>query len=244
MGKAGAATACLIIIGNEILSGRTRDENLPFIGQQCDRLGIALRACQVIPDDAEAIIETINDCRGRFSYVFTTGGIGPTHDDITSAAVARAFAVKLQQHPAAVAVLRAYYAPDGLTAARLKMADVPATARLIDNPVSAAPGFQIENVFVLPGIPMLMQTMFAGITDRLIGGAPMLTHTVTAALPESRLAAGLGELQAAFPEVVIGSYPYYRESGPGVNIVLRHTSTALLAELALQVEKLIQGCMR
>lgn len=240
MDKKDSYTACLIIVGDEILSGRTADQNLQFIGQQCDKLGINLLGCQVIPDDEDTIINTVNYCRKKFDYVFTTGGIGPTHDDITSASVAKAFSLELIRHPEAVSVLEDYYSPGKLTEARLKMADVPDTAILIDNPVSAAPGFQIGNVFVLPGIPKLMQTMFAGITDRLIGGEPVLTRSVTANLPESRLAAGLSELQDQYPQVSIGSYPFYYENSAGVNVVMRHTDAPLLTELVEKVKQTIK----
>ena len=216
-------TACLIIIGNEILSGRTQDANLAIIGKKCDALGIRLSEARVIADTEAEIIHTVNTCRARFSYVFTTGGIGPTHDDITAAAIARAFDVELLRNQEAMNALDRYYEPKRLTEARLKMADIPAGARLIDNPVSGAPGFQLENVFVLPGVPVIMEAMFDGLANRLVGGDPIITDNVTTNLPESEIAADLGVLQEQYPDISMGSYPYFRKGKLGVNLVLRGT---------------------
>ncbi len=216
-------TACLIIIGNEILSGRTQDANLAIIGKKCDALGIRLNEARVIADTEAEIIHTVNTCRARFSYVFTTGGIGPTHDDITAAAIARAFDVELLRNQEAINALDRYYEPKRLTEARLKMADIPAGASLIDNPVSGAPGFQLENVFVLPGVPAIMEAMFDGLANRLVGGDPIITDNVTTNLPESEIAADLGVLQEQYPDISMGSYPYFRKGKLGVNLVLRGT---------------------
>lgn len=225
-------SACLIIIGNEILSGRTQDANLAIIGKKCDALGIRLTEARVIADTETAIIDTVNTCRAQFTYVFTTGGIGPTHDDITAAAVARAFDVELLRNEAARKALDRYYEPKRLTEARLKMADIPAGARLIDNPVSGAPGFQLQNVFVLPGVPAIMEAMFAGLTDRLVGGDPIITDNVTTNLPESEIAADLSALQAHYPDISMGSYPYFRKGKLGVNLVLRGTDAARMKAAA------------
>jgi len=233
-------TACVLIIGNEILSGRTPDTNLAFIGRRCDQLGIRLHEARVIPDVEETIISTVNECRGRFTYLFTTGGIGPTHDDITSAAVARAFNRKLIRHPEAVTAMDKYYAVGKLNQARLKMAEVPKTATLIDNPVSGAPGFQLENVFVLPGVPLIMQAMFEGMVDRLTGGDPVLTMSMATNLTEGTIAAALDELQARYQGISIGSYPYFKKGKLGVNIVSRGTDQARLDQLAADLEKMIQ----
>ncbi len=216
-------TACLIIIGNEILSGRTQDANLAIVGKKCDTLGIRLTEARVIADVEADIVETVNTCRRLFTYVFTTGGIGPTHDDITAAAIARAFNVEVVRNKEAVNAMDRYYEPRRLTDARLKMADIPEGARLIDNPVSGAPGFQLENVFVLPGVPSIMDAMFDGLTDRLVGGDPILTDNVTTNLLESEIAVGLGLLQEKYPDVSMGSYPYFRKGKLGVNLVLRGT---------------------
>lgn len=235
-------TACLIIIGNEILSGRTQDANLAIIGKKCDTLGILLTEARVIADVEADIVETVNTCRRLFTYVFTTGGIGPTHDDITAAAIARAFNVEVVRNEEAVNAMDRYYEPRRLTEARLKMADIPEGARLIDNPVSGAPGFQLENVFVLPGVPSIMDAMFDGLTDRLVGGDPILTDNVTTNLLESEIAAGLGVLQEKYPDVGMGSYPYFRKGKLGVNLVLRGTDAgrmdAAADELATTIIRL------
>jgi molybdenum cofactor synthesis domain-containing protein len=233
-------TACVIIIGNEILSGRTQDANVAFIGRRCDELGIRLAEARVIPDVADVIAAHVNECRARFDYVFTTGGIGPTHDDITARSVAQAFGVALERHSGAVAALQRYYEPGRLNEARLRMADVPAGAVLIDNPVSGAPGFQIANVFVLPGVPAIMQAMFDGITDRLVGGPPILSEQVATDLMEGTMAVDLGAIQDRFPDVSIGSYPYFRAGRAGVNLVLRSTDPGRLRAAAGEVRAMIQ----
>lgn len=225
-------TACLIIIGNEILSGRTQDANLAIIGKKCDALGIRLTETRVIPDDEEIIITTVNNCRAEFTYIFTTGGIGPTHDDITAAAIARAFNVEVVRNEEAVKALDRYYEPGRLIEARLKMADIPAGARLIDNPVSGAPGFQLENVFVLPGVPVIMEAMFDGLADRLVGGDPILTENILTDLVESVIAKDLEAVQEKYPEVSMGSYPYFRKGKLGVNLVLRATDAARMEAAA------------
>jgi len=232
-------TAVVVIIGNEILSGRTRDANLAFLGSRCDQLGIMLTEARVIQDDEQTIIDTVNFARNNFDYVFTTGGIGPTHDDITSASIAKAFAVPLERNTEAVALLTAYYPPGKLTEARLKMAEVPKGARLIHNPVSGAPGIHMENVFVLPGVPMIMQVMFDGITDRLTGGPPMLTVSVRTNLTEGILATDLANIQLQFQNVSIGSYPYFREGKLGVNLVMRSLDSGDLQQATEKVETMI-----
>ena len=232
-------TACLIIIGNEILSGRTQDANLAIVGKKCDALGIRLTETRVIPDVEANIITTVNACRADFTYVFTTGGIGPTHDDITAAAIARTFDVELERNSEAVEAMDRYYEPGRLTEARLKMADIPAGARLIDNPVSGAPGFQLENVFVLPGVPAIMEAMFEGLADRLVGGDPILTENVTTNLAESVIANDLGALQEKYPDVSMGSYPYFRKGKLGVNLVLRATDAARMVAAADELKTAI-----
>ena len=232
-------TACLIIIGNEILSGRTQDANLAIVGKKCDALGIRLTETRVIPDVEANIITTVNACRADFTYVFTTGGIGPTHDDITAAAIARTFDVELERNSEAVEAMDRYYEPGRLTEARLKMADIPAGARLIDNPVSGAPGFQLENVFVLPGVPAIMEAMFEGLADRLVGGDPILTENVTTNLAESVIANDLGALQEKYPDVSMGSYPYFRKGKLGVNLVLRATDAARMEAAADELKTAI-----
>jgi molybdenum cofactor synthesis domain-containing protein len=233
-------TACVLIIGNEILSGRTRDANLAYLGARLNELGVRLMEARVIPDRVEVIVETLNEVRQRFDYVLTTGGIGPTHDDITAECVARAFGVPLIEHPEARAVLETHYGPDELNEARLRMAKTPEGASLIENPVSKAPGFQIGNVFVMAGIPAIMKAMFESLRHRLTGGRPLLSKAVVAALPESYLAPGLGAIQARYPEIEIGSYPFYRMGVFGVRLILRAPQQEHLEAAAGEVRQLIR----
>ncbi len=232
-------SAGVIIIGNEILSGRTQDSNLSFIGKRLESLGIHIVEACVIPDIEKTIIDYVNQYRANYDYVFTTGGIGPTHDDITALSIASAFGLKLEQNPDAVARLKNYYEPGRINDARLKMAQIPLGAQLIDNPISGAPGFQLENVFVLAGVPTIMEVMFDGIIDRLIGGDPILTASIATNIGESMLAQGLGELQDKYPAISIGSYPYFKRGKLGVNIVMRSTDCKLLKELANKTKSLI-----
>jgi molybdenum cofactor synthesis domain-containing protein len=226
-------TACLIIIGNEILSGRTVDANLPYIAQRLGTIGIRMMEVRVVPDIEDVIVEAVNTCRARHDYVFTTGGIGPTHDDITAASIAQAFGRRYGRHPEAERRLLAYYPPERVNEARMKMADMPEGVELIDNPVSVAPGFRIENVHVLPGVPKIMQAMLDGLLPSLKGGARMLSRAITVYAPEGDVAnAGLGELQARFPALEIGSYPFFRPEGPGTTIVFRGTDQATIDEAA------------
>ncbi|MEK0084173.1 competence/damage-inducible protein A [Benzoatithermus flavus] len=223
-------TAAVIIIGNEILSGRTQDANLAFLAQELGEIGVRLREARVVADEEDAIVEAVNACRARYDHVFTTGGIGPTHDDITSAAIATAFQRAHRRHPEAERRLRAYYPPEKLNEARLKMADMPEGAELIDNPVSVAPGFRIENVYVLPGVPSILQAMFAGLKPRLEGGAPVRSRTVTVLCPEGEIAKPLGEIQSRHPSIEIGSYPFMQQGRFGTSLVFRGTDeTAIRA---------------
>lgn len=233
-------SAGVIIIGNEILSGRTQDLNVSYIGKNLEKLGIVLAEVIVIPDVEETIIERVRSYADKFDYVFTTGGIGPTHDDITTASIAKAFSVKLIRHPGAVATMGGYYEPGMLTEARLKMADIPEGATLIDNPVSGAPGIQIENVFIMAGVPEIMQAMLDGLANRLIGGPPILTASVSTNLTESKLAAGMSKIQDECAEVSIGSYPYFKRGKLGVNIVLRSIDKILLLEQLVLITTLVE----
>ena len=175
---------------------------MAFLGDQLNRLGIRLTEARVIPDDVAAIVSTVNEVRGCYDYVFTTGGIGPTHDDITADCIARAFGVPLTEHPEARAILDAHYKPGDLNDARLRMARTPQGASLIGNPISSAPGFQIGNVFVMAGIPSVMRAMFGSLSHRLTGGTPLLSKSVVAALPEGLMAGGLGAIQARYRGLV------------------------------------------
>jgi molybdenum cofactor synthesis domain-containing protein len=232
-------TACLIIIGNEILSGRTQDANLAYLAKRLNEEGVRLVEARVIPDEEARIVETVNEARARYDYVFTTGGIGPTHDDITSESVAKAFGRAYGEHPQARAILDAYYEPGQLNAARLRMACTPEGAELVENPISRAPGFQVENVFVLAGIPKVMQAMFESLRHRLAGGKPLISRSATVQAPEGRVARGLGRLQAAYPEVEMGSYPFSREGIFATRLVLRATDSARLDAAAEELVQLL-----
>ena len=229
-------TACVIVIGNEILSGRTQDANIAFLGERLNELGVRLLEARVIPDVEDTIVATVNEARARFDYVFTTGGIGPTHDDITAASIAKAFGVAHTLHPEARALLEAHYPPGEFTEARQRMAMTPEGAVLIENPVSKAPGFQMDNVFVLAGIPAIAQAMFESLSHRLVGGTPLRSRSVTIYLPESRIAPSLSEIQDRFPDVEIGSYPFSREGRFGARLVLRSTEEPRLEAAGIELE--------
>jgi molybdenum cofactor synthesis domain-containing protein len=232
-------SACVLVIGNEILSGRTQDENLGFLARGLNEAGIRLREARVIPDIAETIVSTVNEVRQRYDYVFTTGGIGPTHDDITAQCVADAFGVPLIVHPDARRVLETHYPAGHLNEARLRMARVPEGAVLLPNPISRAPGFQIGNVFVLPGVPSIMQAIFEQLRHRLVGGDKMLSRSLSCQLGEGILAKDLSDLQDRWPDVEIGSYPYFRRGDFGVTLVLRGTDSARLATATEELRALI-----
>ena len=234
-------TACVLIIGNEILSGRTQDANLAFLARGLNEVGIRLREARVIPDDRETIISTVNEVRGKFDYVFTTGGIGPTHDDITAPCIAEAFGVNLIIHPEARRILESHYPPGGLNEARLRMAQVPEGAVLLPNPISRAPGFRIENVFVLPGVPQIMQAIFSELQHRLKGGAKVLSRSVSCTLGEGTIAQDLGALQARYGDLEIGSYPYFRRSDFGVTLVVRGTEPGRIAAAIEELKVLIRA---
>lgn len=224
-------TACLLVIGNEVLSGRTQDANIRFVATRLGEIGIPLREVRIIPDVRDTIVETVNAVRAKFDYVFTTGGIGPTHDDITAECVAAAFGLPWEPHPEAWARMAAHYArqdpPAEFNAARQRMATMPRGATLIDNPVSVAPGFIIGNVHVMAGVPRIMQGMLEGLLPKLKGGIPVQSRAVHAAgMMEGRIAEGLARIQADFPDLDIGSYPYYRPQGNGVTLVAKGTDAA------------------
>ncbi|WP_455373583.1 competence/damage-inducible protein A [Limibacillus halophilus] len=240
-GAPGEVTAGVLIIGNEILSGRTKDINLPYLGDRLHALGVVLAEARVIPDVEEVIVKAVQEFSRRFTYVFTTGGIGPTHDDITADCVAKAFGVPLIENPEARAILEAHYEPGMLNAARLRMARTPEGAALISNPVSAAPGFRMGNVHVMAGVPKIMQAMFDGIADSLVGGAPVLSRTVISNLPEGAIAEGLGQVQARYPALQIGSYPSFRAGNFGTSLVLRGSDAAELDRAAQEVFEMVKA---
>ncbi|MDR3532022.1 MAG: molybdopterin-binding protein [Rhodopila sp.] len=235
-------TACLLVIGNEVLSGRTRDANIQFLATNLGNLGIPLREVRVIPDVPETIIGTVNEVRRKFDYVFTTGGIGPTHDDITSECIAAAFGVPWEPHPVAWPRMEASYKPGEFNAARQRMATMPRGAALIENAISVAPGFQMENVYVLAGVPRVMQSMFEWLAPKLEGGAKIESRSVhVVGLPEGKIAEGLAAVQKRYPELDIGSYPFYRPSGNGVTLVAKGTDGAAAERAIAEVTQLIIG---
>ena len=233
-------TACLLVIGNEVLSGRTQDANIRYLARGLGDLGIPLREVRVIPDIAQTIIDTVNEVRKKFTYVFTTGGIGPTHDDITSECIAAAFGVPWEPHPVAFARMEAAYKPGEFNAARQRMGTMPRGAALIDNAMSVAPGFQMENVYVMAGVPRVMQSMFEWLAPHLEGGAKIESRSVhTFGMPEGIIAAGLTEIQNRHPDIDLGSYPFYRPTGNGVTLVAKGTSAAEAEEVIADVTALI-----
>jgi molybdenum cofactor synthesis domain-containing protein len=214
-------TAAVLVIGDEILSGRTQDVNLAYIARFLAAYGIEVRQARVVPDVETEIVEALNELRTRYTYVFTTGGIGPTHDDITTDAIARAFGVAVEDHPEAFAMLAARYKPGEFNAMRRRMARIPEGATLIRNSVSTAPGFQIGNVFVLAGIPMIMRAMMEDVGSQLRRGRVVSTATLATRVGEGRIAAQLARIQCEHPSVAIGSYPMFSETGPLVHLVIR-----------------------
>ena len=233
-------TACLLVIGNEVLSGRTQDANIRHLAVRLGEIGIPLREVRVIPDVPDTIIGAVNECRARFDHVFTTGGIGPTHDDITSECVAAAFGVPWEPHPEAWARLERHLGAERFNAARQRMATVPRGATLIDNPVSVAPGFTIGNVHVMAGVPRIMQAMFETLAPRLQGGAPVASRAVHAiGLLEGDLAEGLQAIQGRYPALDLGSYPFYRATGGGVALVAKGTDAAALDACVAEVTALV-----
>ena len=213
--------AGIIIIGNEILSGRTKDLNTSSISIWLNSLGIRVKEVRVIPDIEQNIINTVNELRKKFDYIFTSGGIGPTHDDITSSSLSKVFNLIYGPHKEAFKILESYYKPGEFNEGRQKMAWMPTEAKLILNPTSGAPGFYIENVFCLPGVPSILQAMLGGLSNKLVGGAPIISQTINLRTVESKIAKPLTFVQDNNKDVDIGSYPFFRAGKLGVSIVLR-----------------------
>ena len=239
-------TACILVIGNEILSGRTQDANVQFLARRLGEIGVALREVRVIPDVRETIVANIVELRARFDHLLTTGGIGPTHDDITSPCVAEAFGVPWEIHAESFAKLEAHMAPGTFNAARQRMAMLPRGATPIDNPVSVAPGFSIGNVHVMAGVPRIMQAMFEKLAHQLRGGRPTISASWHADnLPEGTIAADLEVIQHRFPGLDIGSYPYERRDTGGVrrgvSLVSKGTDEDLVRQAAAAVRALIES---
>ncbi len=240
MGEAEAVTAAVLVIGDEILSGRTQDQNSHYIAKYLADIGVDLREIRVVPDVEAEIVAAVNALRARHTYVFTTGGIGPTHDDITADAIARAFGVGIEEDPRAIDMLLERIRPDQLNEARRRMARIPLGADLIENRVSKAPGFRIGNVIVMAGVPMIMRTMLDAAAPRLRTGARVLVETIEAdAIPEGRYAKDLAALAARFPEVSIGSYPQFSSAGVRNQIVLRARDASKLGAAAAATREMI-----
>ena len=233
-------TACLLIIGNEILSGRTQDTNLAYLSNSLNELGVRMVHARVIPDIEDIIISTVNECRAQYDNVFTTGGIGPTHDDITADCIAAAFNTELEYHPEVVELIKRREAPPEVMESRLRMARIPKGATLVENPTGGPPGFQIDNVYVMAGVPMVMQAMVGTLTKERLGGTdPVRSRSIGAYLGESTVANDLSAIQDEHPDVDIGSYPFFREDGYGTNLVIRGTDEAELDVILEKVRQLV-----
>jgi molybdenum cofactor synthesis domain-containing protein len=241
MNANSSPTAAVLIIGDEILSGRTPDTNTNTIARFLGALGIDLKEVRVVGDVEEEIVAALNALRARYTYVFTTGGIGPTHDDITADAVAKAFGVGIDYHPEALAILAARIKPGHFNEMRKRMARIPFGANLVKNGVSAAPGFQIENVFVMAGVPNIMQAMLQDVAPRLARGRVVQAVTISAPIAEGAIAAALAKLQGEHDAVAIGSYPYYREDGYGVQLVARGRDATAVEKVALALEEIVRN---
>jgi molybdenum cofactor synthesis domain-containing protein len=240
--KPELVTAAVLVIGDEILSGRTKDKNIGYIAEYLTALGIDLKEVRVVGDIEAEIVATVNALRARYTYLFTTGGIGPTHDDITAECVAKAFGVTIDYDPRAVEILKARLAQTGgeMNEARMRMTRIPAGADLVHNKVSAAPGFWLGNVIVMAGVPSIMQVMLDEVAPKLKTGVRMLSETVRADCREGDIGTPLAEIAKVYPEVSIGSYPFFDEHrGPNTNVVLRARDAAKLATAKGAVEAML-----
>jgi len=233
-------TSAILIIGNEILSGRTVDKNTSFIAKWLGDLGIGVEEVRVIPDKEEIIVESVNSLRKKYQYIFTTGGIGPTHDDITSESVAKAFGKKYEYNQEAYSILEKYYAKSDFNEGRKKMAKMPEGANLIYNEQGSAPAFYIENVFVLPGIPSYVELMLPQLKDVIVSGKKIISLTCDARVRESSIALDLSVIQNRYPEIDIGSYPYSKEGGFGTMLVMRSTDQEKITKCHSEVEQLVK----
>ena len=233
-------TAAILVIGDEILSGRTRDSNLHYLAGELTRAGIALREARIVADVHAEIVAALRSLSGRYDHVFTTGGIGPTHDDITADAVAEAMGAGIGPRADAMALLQAHYDRSGLpfNEARQRMARIPEGARLIENPVSIAPGFSIENVHVMAGVPNIFQAMVASVLPGLTGGPPLLSQNLRVDRGEGEVAEAFGALAAEFPDLSMGSYPFIQNGAYGTNLVIRGTDPGRLAEAMVKLTRL------
>ena len=239
--KSMKVIAAIVIIGNEILSGRTQDINLATISKWLNSLGVRVMEVRVIPDIEINIVETINELRRNFDYVFTTGGIGPTHDDITAESVSKAFGLKYEINKEAFKILENYYKPGEFNEGRQRMTKMPSKCKLILNPTSGAPGFIVENVFCLPGVPSILQSMLGGLKNNIVGGKTILSHTINLQTVESQIAKPLSEVQDKNKNVEIGSYPFFKAGKLGVSIVLRSDNQSKIDDCKLQILKFISA---
>jgi molybdenum cofactor synthesis domain-containing protein len=232
--------AAIIIIGNEILSGRTQDTNTSTIAIWLNSIGVNVGEVRVIPDIEKTIIDTVNLLRKNYNYVFTTGGIGPTHDDITAQSISKAFGLKYKIHKEAFKILEAYYKQGEFNKGRQKMTWMPSNANLIINPTSGAPGFYVENVFCLPGVPSILKSMLGGLKNKIIGGEPIRSHTISLRTVESEIAESLTKVQDDNNEVEIGSYPFFQAGKLGVSIVVRSEDQSKIDQCNLQILKFVK----
>ena len=227
--------AAILIIGNEILSGRTQDTNTSTLATWLNSIGVKVGEVRVIPDVEQTIVDVLNLLRSEYNYVFTTGGIGPTHDDITAQSVSKAFGIKYEIHKEAYKILETYYKPGEFNEGRQKMVWMPENANLILNPTSGAPGFSVNNVFCLPGVPSILKSMLGGLKNKIVGGKPILSLTVSLKTVESEIAASLTKVQNSNKDVEIGSYPFFHAGKLGVSIVIRSEDQSKIDECSSQV---------
>ena len=239
MSKNTKVNAAILIIGNEILSGRTQDTNTSTLATWLNSIGVKVNEVRIIPDQEDIIVETLNLLRKSNNYVFTTGGIGPTHDDITAQSVAKAFGLKYELHKEGYKILEAYYQPGEFNEGRQKMIWMPANADLILNPTSGAPGFSVENVFCLPGVPSIMKSMLGGLKNKIVGGDPILSQTISLKTVESEIANSLTKVQEENQDVEIGSYPFFHAGKLGVSIVLRSENQSKIDQCNSQILKFV-----
>ena len=239
MTKNTKVNAAILIIGNEILSGRTQDTNTSTLATWLNSIGVKVKEVRVIPDIEKTIIDTLNVLRKENDYVFTTGGIGPTHDDITAESVSKAFGLKYEIHKEGYKILEAYYKPGEFNEGRQKMIWMPENAKLILNPTSGAPGFSVDNVFCLPGVPSIMKSMLGGLKNKIVGGKPILSLTVSLKTVESEIADSLTKVQNNNKDVEIGSYPFFHAGKLGVSIVIRSEDQSKIDECSSQVLKFV-----
>jgi len=240
MTKKTKVNAAILIIGNEILSGRTQDTNTSTVAIWLNSIGVKVEEVRVIPDIEQTIIDTLNFLRNTYDYVFTTGGIGPTHDDITASSVSKAFGLKYEIHKEAYKILEAYYKPGEFNEGRQKMVWMPENANLILNPTSGAPGFNVKNVFCLPGVPSILKSMLGGIINSIIGGEPILSLTISLRTVESEIANSLTKVQNENKDVEIGSYPFFQAGKLGVSIVIRSEDQSKIDICNSQILKFVK----